>query len=33
MNEGGLWKRATLSVGAPVGERVGGGSFTRTFER
>jgi hypothetical protein len=27
-----LWKRVTLSTGAPAGER-GGGSFTRTFER
>ena len=33
MNEGELWKRATLSVGAPVEERGEGGSFTRTFER
>jgi len=27
-----LWKWASLSIGAPVGE-TGGGSFTGTFER
>jgi len=28
-----LWKRASLSIGAPLGNREGGGSFCGEFER